>query len=163
VRDATATLLASWAGLGLASGFFLWTLGVGAGGPGAPETVLWPYAGSVSVGLGVGGVLAALVRAAAGTAWLARAGYASSLLYLGSLVTLWQPLAWAALAGACSVLVPLRRSDCTNANAPLLLLHAMGSLSGLYVCFQLRTYLATWPAFRDVLAGLWLLVRSVPS
>ena len=43
--------------------------------------------------------------------------------------------------------------------AMLLLLHAMGTIGGLYVIVNLHRYLAAGPAFRDILRALkWLAV-----
>ena len=152
-----ATPLAAWLGLGLSAGFLLWVVGSGEHGVAAPAAALGSYARWLLVGLAVAAVLVAVGTAAGQRAWLARASYASCLFYLGFLAVLdWRPLPWALVAGACALLVALRRSDLTNASVPLVLLHAMGSLGGLYLSFQLRTFLAAWPAFRDVLAALWL-------
>jgi hypothetical protein len=157
-----ATPLAAWLGLGLSAGFLLWVVGSGEHGLAAPAAALGAYAWWVLVGLAVAAVLVAVGAAAQQRAWLARASYASCLFYLGFLVVLdWRPLPWVLLAGACLLLVPLRRSDLTNASGPLVLLHAMGSLGALYMSFQLRTFLAAWPAFRDVLAALWLALTPI--
>jgi hypothetical protein len=160
-RAATVALtpvLATWLGLGASIGFYVWILGIGRAGPGTPEVALGSYGRSLLPGLAASAALVGLGFALGQAAWLARASYASCLLYCACLATLGPPpLRWAALAAACALLAALRRSALTNASSALLLLHAMGSLSGLYLTFQLRTFLAAWPAFREVLGALWLL------
>lgn len=154
--------LTAWLGLGASVGFLAWVLGFGLGGPGAPEAVLDSYGRSLLTGLAVSGVVVAVGAALGQSAWLARASYASCLLYAGFLATLgWRPWPWLLLAAAAALLAPLRRRDFTHAAQPLLLLHAMGSLGGLYAAFQLKTFLTGWPMFRNVLSALWLLLTSL--
>jgi hypothetical protein len=159
---AIPSALAAWVGLGASAAFLAWILGWGPDGPGAPEAALGSYGRSLLAGLVVSGVVAALGTALGQAAWLARAGYASCLLYAAFPATLgWRSWPWLLLAAAAALLASLRRRDFTHAAQPLLLVHAMGSLGGLYACFQLRTFLAAWPTFRDVLSGLWLVLASL--
>jgi hypothetical protein len=156
--------LAAWLGLGAAGGFFVWTLGLAAGGAGAPPAALASYAKSLLAGLAASGIAVALAPWAMAGAWLARASYASCALYAGFLTTLgWQGWPWLLLAAAAGVLALLRRSDLSHAARELLLLHAMGTLGALYASFQLPTFLAAWPAFRETFGGLWLVLTSIGS
>jgi hypothetical protein len=154
--------LAAWLGLGACVGFLAWVLGFGLDGPGAPQAALESYGRSLLTGLAVSGVAVALGAALGQGAWLARASYASCLFYAGFLATLgWRLWPWLLLAAAAALLASLRRRDFTHATQPLLLLHAMGSLGGLYAALQLRTFITAWPMFRNVLSALWLLLTSL--
>ena len=99
-----------------------------------------------------------LHRASPRPAWLGPISYASALLYLGCFkVVGWTALPWVLLIGACLVAVLLHRRTSIRQSPSLLLLHAMGTSSGLYLFFHVNEILGAWDAFRSVLAGLWLL------
>ena len=70
----------------------------------------------------------------------------------------WPALPWALLIGACLVAVLLHRRVSIRQSPSLLLLHTMGTASGLYLFFHLPELLGAWAAFRSVLAGLRLLI-----
>ena len=157
--NAMPAMLVSWLGLGAATGFFTWIVRTAPDGPGPPETALAGYAGSLLIGLVASAPLFALTWVLRISQWFARISYASCLLYLSVLAT---PdglmLAWAFPVVACSLLGLLRHSRIAEARVALVLVHAMGTLSGLYLSFQLPSFIASWPAFREVLAALWLLL-----
>jgi hypothetical protein len=158
------SLLAAWAGIGGAAGFLSWVVEFGAAGAGGPPIALGSYARSLLVGLAASAAVVGLDSLRGQATWLARASYASCLLYAGFLTTLagsWWP--WFLLAAALLLLVALRRRDLTHAAVELLLLHSMGTLGALYACFQLPNYLAGWPAFREVADALWLVLTSAVS
>lgn len=162
-RWAVAIPLAAGLGLALSIGFLLWLVAGGVN-PARPEIALASYARWLLAGSMAGAVLTAAIPVSARAAWLARISYASSVFYLGFLAVLgWPALPWVLFAAACALLAALRRSDLANAGTPLLLFHVMCSLGALYMTFQLGKFLAAWPAFLDVLKGLWLVVASTPT
>jgi hypothetical protein len=157
--EGRAVVLVAALGLGSSLGFFLWLVAGGAAGVGEIEPALRSYSGWLLAGLAIGGLLAGATAALAGPAWLARAGYASCLLYAGCFAGgAGRYLPWGLLVAAGAALAALRRTHCAGALRAILLLHAMGTLGGLYMRFQLPVFLAAWPAFREVLAGLRLLL-----
>jgi hypothetical protein len=159
------TLIAAWLGIGAAGAFFTWAaLGLQSGGPPAVDVALPTYGWALLIGLAASGIVVALGALLGQVAWLARASYASCLLYAEFLAALggsWWP--WLLLASAALMLVALRRRDLSRSGVELLLLHAMGTLGALYACFQLPTFLAAWPAFREVASSLWLVLTSIAS
>jgi len=108
------------------------------------------------------GVIVLVLRLAAGTSigTLGLVSYVSCLFYLGfGKVFGGDAVPWAMLAVAVVVLLISRRRAIPVA-PPLLLLHAMGTMSGLYLFFHLREFWNAEPAFRDVLQALWIWVSA---
>jgi hypothetical protein len=152
-----APMLILWASLGAASGFLLWSLRVEAAGADALEASLRLYASSLLIGLLLSGIaLACLRRHSSALGWVS---YASGVVYLGFGTALgWSPLPAALAVSAAAVIVFGRARWVVAAEPPLLLAHVMGTVSGLYLFFHLREFLSAWPAFREVLAALWMLL-----
>ena len=156
--------VAAWFGIGAAGAFFAWALAVRSEVAPAVDVALPAYGWAVLIGLSSSGAVVALGAALGQVAWLARASYASCVFYVAFLATFggwWVP--WLLLGGAGVMLVALRRRDLSQSGVELLLLHAMGTLGALYATFQLRTFLAAWPAFREVAGSLWLVLSSLAS
>jgi hypothetical protein len=148
-----------WLSLGAASGFLLWSLRVESTGTDAIEASLRLYASSLMIGLLLSGIalggLHALRRDSSG---LGLVSYASGVVYLGFGTALGWSLLPALLAVAAAALIVCGRGRwVVAAEPPLLLAHVMGTVSGLYLFFHLREFLSAWPAFREVLQGLWML------
>jgi hypothetical protein len=150
-------LASAWIGLAVPAGYLLWTLRIEPGAREHLDAALLLYASSLAAGTVIGGVALLLLHRSRRT-WLGSISYASALLYLGCFKVLgWDALPWALLLGACLVAALLHRRASIRQSPSLLLLHAMGTSSGLYLFFHLRGLLDAWGAFRSVLAGLWLL------
>lgn len=157
-----SSIVSAWLGIGAAAAFFAWALELGSGAAPAVDVTLPTYGWALLLGLAASGVVVALGSALGQVTWLARASYASCILYAGFLTTLgWSWLPWLLIVAAIVMVVALRRRDVSHAAAELLLLHAMGTLGALYASFQLHAYLAAWPAFREVASSLWLVLVSV--
>ncbi len=155
-----AELSCAWIGLAAPVGYLLWILRIGPAASEHVDAALQLYASSLAVGLATGGAALLLLHwASPRPAWLGSISYASALLYLGCLkVVGWPALPWALLIGACLVAARLRRRMSIRQSPSLLLLHAMGTVSGLYLFFHLPELLGAWAPFRSVLAGLRLLI-----
>jgi hypothetical protein len=159
-----ASILAAWLGIGAAAAFFTWNFELRPGAAPAVDVALPSYGWALLLALAASGIAVALGSALGQVAWMARASYASCLLYAGFLATLgWPWLPWLLIAAAIALLVALKRRNFSRAGIELLLLHGMGTLGALYACFQLPTFLAAWPAFREVAGALWLVLTSVGS
>ena len=152
-----APILILWASLGAASGFLLWSLRVEAAGADAIEASLRLYASSLMIGLLLSGIALAGWRGHFSA--LGFVGYGSGVVYLGFGTALGWSLLPAVLAASAAALIVCGRARwVVAAEPPLLLAHVMGTVSGLYLFFHLREFLSAWPAFREVLQGLWMLV-----
>lgn len=147
----------AWLGLGAAIGFLVWVLQASV----APDALtldaaLPSYGWSLATGLVASAVVVLVLRltfASIGT--LGLVSYVSCLFYLaaGKIVG-GDAVPWA-LAGLALVVILVRRNHSVAAEPPLLLLHAMGTVSGLYVFFHLPALVAAVPAFRAGLLALW--------
>lgn len=148
-----------WASLGAASGFLLWSLRVEVSGVAAVDAALRLYVSSLLIGLLCSGIVLACLRALRRQpSSLGFVSYASCVVYLGFGKALGWLLLPELLAAAAAGLVVFGRARWRVAGEPALLLaHAMGTVSGLYLFFHLGEFLSAWPSFRDVLQGLWML------
>ena len=82
----------------------------------------------------------------------------SALVYLSAAKTLgWYFAPWLAI-GAALVATFVRRGENPALRGSLLLLHLMGSLSGLYFVYQAGGLIGSYAEFGAVLRDLWLLV-----
>lgn len=151
-------LLPAWLGLSLALGFLALGIALPAGPPGDPQAVVAAW----SAFLGPAAFAAMLVCGA--LAWTGREDFAGRLLvgalgaYLACLIVTGLPgIVAGALVASLGLCVATRPGE--RDPGMLLLLHAMGTIGGLYVIINLHRYLAAGPAFRDILRALkWLVV-----
>ncbi len=161
IDGAVAATANVWLGLGAATGYLVWALRI----PTAPEsidTALSVYGWSLIAGLIASGIVVLVLRLAAGASIgsLGLVSYVSCLFYLGfGKVFGGDAVPWAVVAAALVVLLVRRRSS-VPVKPPLLLLHAMGTMSGLYLFFHLREFWSAEPAFRDVLQALWIWISA---
>jgi hypothetical protein len=52
----------------------------------------------------------------------------------------------------------LNRRKLEDGGSSMLLLHLMGTISGLYMSFHLHEFLSGWDPFTDVVASIWLVL-----
>jgi hypothetical protein len=86
----------------------------------------------------------------------------STVLYAGVLKVLdLAALPWILLAaaGVMTVTIVSARRAATNTDW-LATLHAMGTLTGLYLAVHLTAFTSAWPSFRTVPASLWRLITG---
>jgi hypothetical protein len=105
------------------------------------------------------GVLCALLWF--GRTWQISApgSYASCVVYFGFFKVLgpdFVPWLLTALAVGAYFIV----SKPFRARWTLFLLHAMGTMTGLYMAFHLPDFLAGWEPFKEIVHSLWLLARG---
>ncbi len=148
-----------WISLSASTGFLFWIL------RGDPqeiqklETGLPLYGSSLLIGLLVGGILLVLLRLVR-VEWesIGMVSYISSLFYLGFLKVLgWRLIPWLLIvAMLIMVRISLPRRKVLAVYPSLVLFHAMGTVSGLYMAFHLWDFLKGWVPFQDVVRSLWL-------
>lgn|GEM_PF-1316036 len=154
-------LIVPWFGLGASAGFLLWII---LSSPGELQQVpvgLRRYLFFLSLGLAASGVVCAVLWFRRAWHVAARLNYLSCIFYFGFLKVLgWKFIPWALVA--VSVAGFFRHADPSIENRwSLLLLHAMGSLAGLYMAFHLGDFLRPWGAFAQVAGSLWLLIVNL--
>jgi hypothetical protein len=84
----------------------------------------------------------------------------SCLLYWGFLKFAGLPVApW--VLGALVIAAIFRyRTPPREDGSSMLLLHSMGTITGLYMSFHLHEFLSGWGPFTDVLASIWLVLTA---
>ncbi len=160
VKSANAVVdaLVPWACLSLAGAFFGWLAGSAPTELAAAPVAVTRYLIALTPAAVVAGAACAILFWLRAGTWLARASLASALCYLGFLKIAGVGLApWAALGLAIAAGLGARPKI---AGTPMLLMvHAMGTLTGMYLVFRLDRYLDGWAPFLDVLRSLWWLAR----
>lgn len=153
--------VSGWLGLSAPMAFFIWTL---SSGPAELQLLKigWPrYLLSLMAGLIVSGILVLLIRPTSAKHQTALLGYAACLGYFGFLKVLgWSLLPWLLMIAIIPAYVYLHRSRVTVGSS-VLILHVMGTMTGLYMAFHLQEFLAAWEPFKDVVASMWLMITGV--
>jgi len=151
--------LTAWLPTTFSMGFILWVIGSDAAIIQQSRPDLLRYLIFLAAGLVAGGIACLLLRLLSGSWGSVKSfSYVSCLAYFGCLKTLgWDFVPWViiliivvlfAIPGIRKIDVPARS---------VLLLHGMGTMSGLYMSVHLQEFLTGWVPFKDVIAGLWLL------
>jgi hypothetical protein len=143
-----------WACLSLAGTFFWWSAGSAPAELAEASVALTRYLIAFTpAALAAGVACGVLVWFGAG-AWMARLSATSALCYLGFLKVAGLVLApWVALGLVVAAALVARPK---LAVTPLLLMvHAMGTIMGMYFLFSLDRYLPGWEAVLEVLRGFW--------
>lgn len=158
-RDLTQASTA-WLAATFSMGFLLWVIGSDVAIIGQSRPDLARYGIFLGAGLVAGGIACLLLRLLSGSWGSAKSlGYVSCLVYFGCLKTLgWVIVPWVTilLVAALFTLPAVRKIDVPGRS--VLLLHGMGTMSGLYMSVHLKEYLGGWEPFKDVLVGLWLFI-----
>ena len=84
----------------------------------------------------------------------------SCLLYLGFLKFVGLPVAPWVLGALAIAAIFLYRKDAREDRSSMLLLHSMGTVTGLYMSFHLQEFLSGWGPFTDVLASIWSVLTA---
>jgi len=146
-------------GLGSAAGFLLWIIFSGTGELQQVQVGLQRYLFFLlPVGLAAASVVCALLWLAGAWSFAVSLSYVSCVFYFSFLKVLgWDFIPWVLMAVAV-IVVFRNRKLVIEAQSSLLLLHAMGSLAGLYMAFNLGKFLQPWEFFMETVQSLWLLV-----
>jgi len=152
-------LLVVWLSLGLATGFLLWITLSGLGELEQVAVGLRRYLFFLlPVGLAAAGVICTLLWFTDYWVFVIRLSAVSCVFYLGFLKVLgWAFIPWVLIAVAAIGLFRIRKLA-IETRSSLLLLHSMGSLSGLYMTFNLNKFLQPMELFMETVQSLWLLV-----
>ena len=152
-------LLVVWLSLGLATGFLLWITLSGLGELEQVAVGLRRYLFFLlPVGLAAAGVICTLLWFTDYWVFVIRLSVVSCVFYLGFLKVLgWAFIPWVLIAVAAIGLFRIRKLA-IETRSSLLLLHSMGSLSGLYMAFNLDKFLQPMELFMETVQSLWLLV-----
>ena len=145
-------------GLGVATGFLLWVMFSGTGELQQVAVGLQRYLYFLlPVGLATAAVVCALLWFAGAWSFAASLSYVSCVFYFGFLKVLgWWFVPWVLIVVA--VILSFRsRKLVIETRSPLLLLHLMGSMGGLYMTFNLGKFLQPWGFFMETVQSLWLL------
>jgi hypothetical protein len=157
---AIVEVMIPWGCLTLAGAFFGLVLGSSAADLRDGPVTLVRYLDVLgSAALGAGVVTAVFIGFGAHR-MLARLCCAAGLCYLAFLKAVGIALApWLALGLAIVAAIAVFRRT-VAISAELLLMHAMGTLAGIYLVLNLHKFLAGWDPFRDVLRALGWLMRG---
>jgi len=152
-------LLVVWLSLGLATGFLLWITLSGLGELEQVAVGLRRYLFFLlPVGMAAAGVICTLLWFTDYWVFVIRLSAVSCVFYLGFLKVLgWVFIPWVLIAVAAIGLFRIRKLA-IETRSSLLLLHSMGSLSGLYMTFNLNKFLQPMELFMETVQSLWLLV-----
>jgi hypothetical protein len=150
--------------LSCAAVFAIWILRAGPAELRQLDVSLVAYLQALPLGLVVGSLAAV---AGWGVTWLRRAtghlAVTSTLLYAGVLKVLGLALLpWLLLLAVILLTAAgtVRGRPPATAGGGVALLHAMGTLTALYLAVHLAAFTSAWPAFRVVLISLWRLVAG---
>ncbi len=149
-----------WLALSGATGFFLWLVN---GSPAELREIqagLARYAFFLLPGAAIAGTVTLTMRALGARRLLAILCYSSCMVYFGFLKVLgWNLMPWVMVALIAPAFVRLRKTE-ASAGSTLLLLQCMGTMAGLYMSFHLQDFLGAWEPFKEVVAGLWLMITG---
>jgi hypothetical protein len=156
-------VLIPWLCCGASVGFLLWIL---LNGPAELQQVsvgLRSYLLLLPTGLAAAGVVCAVLWFAGIWGIAARLSYSSCIFYFGFAKVLgWAFVPWV-LVVAAVIGFSYTKKRSIEIRWSLLLLHAMGTLTGLYMAFHLNGFLRPWGLFMETTRSLWLLLINLMS
>jgi hypothetical protein len=85
---------------------------------------------------------------------------ASCLLYFAFLKFAGLPLIPWIIGALVIAAFLLNRKSPEEGGSSVLLLHSMGTISGLYMSFHLHEFQSGWSPFTDVVASIWLVLTA---
>jgi NADH:ubiquinone oxidoreductase subunit 6 (subunit J) len=155
--------LIAWVTLGLSLTYFVWVERFDSQTFQTVETGVRIYGDTLFpcfVGAAVIlGILLILKMKWASIGWIC---YISLLFYFGFLKSLnggW--VSFILVVGFAGLIyVVLRKKNHFEVHSSLVLIHVMGTMSGLYMSFHIKDFLNGWIPFQEVIQGLWLLVTQ---
>jgi hypothetical protein len=149
--------------LAAAMTFFLWAINSNAEQMLDLRGGLSRYSSYIPLGASIGGAICGVMYLFGAQRDMASLLQASCLLYLAFLKFSGLPaIPW--ISGMLAVLAFfLYRKKSDDGESSLLLLHSMGSITGLYMSFHLHEFLSGWGPFTDVVASIWLVLTAPVS
>ena len=151
-------LVVAWLCCSFSGAFAFWSIGSPVGLLQDPGNGIARYLYGLQLSLVAGAILVAVLRFAGLQRFLSRLALYGTLIYFGAAKTLgWYFAPWLAIGAALFGMFIHRGGD-PEIRGSLLLLHVMGSLSGLYFVVQAGGLLGSYAQFGEVLRSLWLLV-----
>ena len=150
-----------WVALGFPFTFLIWVERFHSQSFQTVEVGVQLYLSSLVFGWVLAGLFLGILRVFKSRWWsLGWVGYGSVLFYIGFLKTLnveWVP--WLGVAGwVVFTLYGVYGKKHLAAQPSLVVIHAIGTLSGLYMTFHLTEFLKGWEPFLDVVQGLWMVM-----
>ena len=144
--------------LGAAITFFLWAINSHTEQMVDLRGGLFRYQSYIPLGASIGGAICGMMYLF-GARWsMTSLLQASCLLYFAFLKFAGLPIIPWIIGLLAMAAFLLNRGKLEDGGSSVLLLHLMGTISGLYMSFHLHEFLSGWDPFTDVVASIWLVL-----
>jgi hypothetical protein len=146
--------------LSAAMTFFVWAISSSAEQMTDIRDGLYRYTGFIPLGAAIGGAILGMTYLSGSRRDMASLLQASCLLYFAFLKFAGLPLIPWIIGALVIAAFLLNRKSPEEGGSSGLLLHSMGTISGLYMSFHLHEFQSGWGPFTDVVASIWLVLTA---